>query len=291
VFIATCLLVGTLAVLWVIVRVADTFVRLALRRRGGPSLLVQLWALVLLPGALLRLLTRLLVAWLLRVRVTHASLHLPPELNGQGKLTIDALEIAPTDVLRESIIEMVPAIVASLCTLGAAVAAGYHLNAASDLAFATGLPHLLRAAFASPPQPAQVAQLAMGTYLMIALSTAMALPGPLGRRSWLVSLLAPALVWLGFVALDAWPLRLLPFVDGLTRLVRLATQALALAALWDVLILTLVLACAGLRRRHVARCATAVLPTAPLVMQQLPNGDTVPLPPAPRAPAAFRRLP
>jgi len=148
------------------------------------------------------------------------------------------------------------------------------------------LPYLLRAALGSP---AQLAQVAVGTYLMIVLNTAMALPGPLGRRSWLVSLLAPALTWLGPIALDAWPLRLLPFVDGLTRLVRLSAQALALAASWDLLILTLVLICAGVRRRHVAHRATMVLSTAPLTMQQLPNGDTVPLPPVARAPA-FRRV-
>ena len=184
-FIATCLLAGVLVTLWFVVRMSDALVRLALRRRGGSSLLVQLWALVLLPGAVLRLLMRLLIAWVFRVRVTHASLHLPRELNANGKLYIDTLEIEPTDALRESIIEMVPAIVATLGTFAAAVAAGYHFQPTNTMAFTTDLPHLMRDVLTSP------GQLAMGTYLMIVLSTTMALPGPLGRRSWLVSFLAP----------------------------------------------------------------------------------------------------
>jgi len=283
VFIATCLLVCVLAALWFVVRLSDALIRFALRRRGGPSLLVQLWALVLLPGAVLRLLMRLLIARVLRVHVTQASLHLPRELNAHGRLDIDTLEIEPTDALRESIIEMIPAIIATLGTFAAAVAAGYRLQPASDLAFVTDLPHLVRAAFTSP------AQVAMGTYLMIVLSTTMALPGPLGRRSWLVSFLAPALLWLSLVALDAWPLRLLPFEEGLIRLVRSATQALGLAALWDVLILVLVQVCVWARRRHVQHRAIVQVPTATLIPQTFPNGDIVPLSEPPRPPSAFRR--
>lgn len=286
--IATCTLAGALAVLWLIVRMADALVRLALRQRGGRSLLVQLWAFVLLPGALLRLLVRLLVAWVLRVRVTEARLHLPRALDARGTLHIDTMEIAPTDVLRESLIETIPAIAASICTLIAALFAGYALRPGDSAEFVTNLLPIIGEAFRRDPGRA-----AMGTYAMIALSTAMALPGPLGRRTWLVSLIAPAFVWLAFVALEAWPLRLLPFVDSLTGWVHMATQAVGLAAAFNLLLLTLVMIGVWLRRTrrtrqtHRADTATATahaadtvtMATRPLPTQTLPNGDLVPAPP------------
>ncbi len=282
--VATGALAGALAVLWVIVRTADALVRLALRRRGGRSLLVQLWAFVLLPGALLRLLVRLLVAWVLRVRVTEARLHLPRELDARGKLHIDTLEIAPTDVLRESLIETIPVIAASIGTLVAALFAGYALRPGDHADFAANLLPLVGEAFSRDPGRA-----IMGTYAMIALSTAMALPGPLGRRAWLASLIAPVLVWLTLVALEAWPLRLLPFVDSLTGWVRVATQAVALAAAFDLLLL-LILVMGGLwlgrrtQRTHRthragANADTVAMRTRSLPTHTLPNGDLVPMPP------------
>lgn len=165
-FIAVAWLAGALAALWFIVRLADALVRLALRRRGGPGILVQLWALCLLPGALLRLLTRLLTAKLLRVRVTEAGLSLPRALSPTGMLAIDHLDIEPTDVLRESIIEMVPAVAANLATLGAALLAGYPLRPDSDSVFLRHVPHVIAAAWTTPVQAL------LATYLMIALTTA-----------------------------------------------------------------------------------------------------------------------
>lgn len=287
--IATCTLAGALAVLWCIVRVTDAYVRLVVRRGGGGgSLLVQLWALVLLPGAALRLLVRLLVAALLRVRVTQARLDLPNTLDARGTLPIDTLEITPTDVLRESLIATVPVIAISVGTLVAASLAGYPLPPDNTVGFAANIAPILAETFRRNPGGAIT-----GTYAMVALSTAMALPGPplvrgRARRSWLVSLIAPVLVWLVFVALEAWPLRLLPFTDGLTAFVRMTAHAVALAVAFDLVLLVLVGGGVWLRRRA-RRADTVLMPTQPLPTRTLPNGDTVPMPHA-AATRPFRRI-
>lgn len=115
------------------------------------------------------------------------------------------------------------------------------------------------------------------------------MPGPLGRRSWLVSLIAPVLVGLGLLALDAWPLTLLPFVGWLKGGIRATTQALALAALGDGLILILVLALAWVRRRSGNRQRAVVSGPMATHNPQLGAGETLPME-QPR-PSVFKKMP
>jgi hypothetical protein len=254
-FFATCWLIGALALLWVIVRTTDGLVRVALRRDNRPRLAVQLWALVLLPGALVRLLFRVLSARLMRVRTTHVGIGLPRQLTTEGALTIDEVEIEKTDVLRESVIEMVTAIAGSVGALATCLLAGYTLSPQANGTFLHHLPSTLFDAFHNPVRAL------IGTYLLITVSTAMARPGPLGRRSWLVSFIAPTLLILFFLALGAWPLSALPPVGWLARLLRATTQGLLLAALFDGAILAVVLGIIWLRVRR-ARQDQVALPPA-----------------------------
>jgi hypothetical protein len=279
VFIATCWLVAALALLWVIVRTTDGLVRFALRRDDRPRLTVQLWALVLLPGALVRLLFRVLTAQILRVRTTRIGIGLPRQLTPEGALVIDEVEIEPTDVLRESIIEMVPAVAGSIGALAACLLAGYALSPRANGTFLRQLPVIVFDAFHNPVRAL------IGTYLLIAVSTAMARPGPLGRRSWLVSFIAPTLLILSFLALGAWPLSKFPPVGWLARLMRITTQGLLLAALFDGLILAIILGFTWLRGRRSSDCQTALPPAH--AVNEVPTGtasldaldaDTKPLP-------------
>jgi hypothetical protein len=278
-FIATCWLVAALALLWVIVRTTDGLVRFYLRRDDRPRLTVQLWALVLLPGALVRLMFRVLSARLLHVRTTHVGIGLPRQLTPEGALQIDEVEIEATDVLRESIIEMVPAIAGSIGALATCLLAGYALSPSANGTFVRHLPVTVVDAFYNPVRAL------IGTYLLIAVSTAMARPGPLGRRSWLVSFIAPTLLILSFLALGAWPLSKLPPVGWLARLMRATTQGLLLAALFDGLILGVVLGILWLRGRRPNDRQTALPPAH--AIDRSPTGtasldaldaDTKPLP-------------
>lgn len=278
-FIATCWLVAALALLWVIVRTTDGLVRFYLRRDDRPRLTVQLWALVLLPGALVRLLFRVLTARILRVRTTHVGIGLPRQLTPDGTLQIDEVEIEQTDVLRESIIEMVPAIAGSIGALATCLLAGYALSPNANGTFVRHLPLTLFDAFHNPVRAL------IGTYLLIAVSTAMARPGPLGRRSWLVSFIAPTLLILSFLALGAWPLSKLPPVGWLARLMRATTQGLLLAALFDGIILGIVLGILWLRGRRSSDPQTALPPAHALDHSQTGtasldalDADTKPVP-------------
>jgi hypothetical protein len=257
-FIATCWLAAALALLWVIVRTTDGLVRFYLRRDDRPRLTVQLWALVLLPGALVRLLFRVLTARILRVRTTHVGIGLPRQLTPEGALQIDEVEIEPTDVLRESVIEMVPAIAGSVGALATCLLAGYALSPSANGTFVRHLPVTLFDAFHNPVRAL------IGTYLLVAVSTAMARPGPLGRRSWLVSFIAPTLLILSFLALGAWPLSKLPPVGWLARLMRATTQGLLLAALFDGLILGMVLGILWLHGRRSSDRQIALPPASTL---------------------------
>ncbi len=253
-FIATCWLAAALALLWVIVRTTDGLARFFLRQNDRPRLTVQLWALFLLPGALVRLLFRVLTARLLRVRTRHVGITLPRQLTPEGALRIDEVEIEPTDVLRESIVEMVPAIAGSVGALATCLLAGFTLAPRANGTFLRHLPVTLFDAFHNPIRAL------IGTYLLIAVSTAMARPGPLGRRSWLVSFIAPTLLILSFLALGAWPLSKLPPVGWLARLLRATTQGLLLAALFDGVILAIVLGIIWLRGRRAQQDQIALPP-------------------------------
>jgi hypothetical protein len=243
-FIATCWLIAALTLLWVIVRVTDGLVRFHLRRDARPRLTVQLWALFLLPGALVRLLFRVLTARLLHVRTTHVGVALPRQLTTEGALSIDEVEIEKTDVVRESVIEMVPAIAGSVGALATCLVAGFTLAPSTNGRFLHDLPITVVDAFHNPVRAL------IGVYLLIAVSTAMARPGPLGRRTWLVSFIAPVLLILSFLALGAWPLSRLRPVGWLAQLLRATTQGLLLAALFDSLILLVVLGISWLRARR-----------------------------------------
>jgi hypothetical protein len=278
-FIATCWLVAALALLWVIVRTTDGLARFFLRQDDRPRLTVQLWALFLLPGALVRLLFRVLTARLLRVRTTHIGIGLPRQLTPEGTLPIDEVEIEPTDVLRESVIEMVPAIAGSVGALAACLVAGFALSPGANGTFVRDLPVTIFHAFHNPVRAL------IGIWLLIAVSTAMARPGPLGRRSWLVSLIAPVLLVLALLALGAWPLSTLPPIDWLQRLLRATTQSLLLASLFDGVILAIVLGVLWLRgrrshERQIALPPANAAPRGPTGTASLDalDADTTPVP-------------
>jgi hypothetical protein len=169
------------------------------------------------------------------VRTTHVGITLPRQLTPEGALRIDEVEIEQTDVLRESVIEMVPAIAGSIGALATCMLAGFALSPRANGTFMRHMPVTIFDAFHNPVRAL------LGTYLLIAVSMAMARPGPLGRRSWLVSFIAPVLLLLSFLALGAYPLSRLPPVGWLERLLRATTQGLLLAVLFNVIILALVL--------------------------------------------------
>lgn len=271
--IATGWLVGALAVLWVVVRTTDGLARYALLRgaRDRPRLVVLLWALFLLPGALVRLLFRVLTARLLGVPTTRARLRLPRRLDPDGGITIDDMEIAPTDVVRESAIETASALAGGLGVLGAAMLAGFRLAPQANGDFLRDLPAIIVDAFRQP----NLARAVIGTYLLVAVSTATARPGPLGRRHRLVTLIAPALLVFLLLALGAWPLSEFPPVILLARALRAMTQALILAALLDSLLLALTLLIVQVRRRSTKPATRGPTGTAPLRTADAP---TAPVP-------------
>lgn len=270
-FFATGWLAAALALLWLVVRTTDGLARYTLRRdeRDRPRLAVLLWGVFLLPGALVRLLFRVLTAKLLRVPTTQVRVRLPRRLDTDGGMTIDDVAIAKTDVVRESVIAMVPTIAGSLGVLGACLLAGFRLAPEANGRFLRDLPSVVVEAFRQP----NLVRALIGTYLLVAVSTAMARPGPLGWRNRLVALIAPALLLFVLLALGTWPVSEFPPVSWLARVLRATTQALVLAALFDSLFLVLALLIMQVRRRGTNSIAPArgQTGTAPLSAADAPT--------------------
>ncbi len=195
---------------------------------------VLLYFLIMLPGVIIHEFSHLAVATLLGVRA--GGLSLWPRTQRDG-LQLGSVQVAHTDVVRESLIGLAPLIGGSLVVLVIA-GLGFEISLEGQSDLMTRLAGVIQDAQVLFQRPNAILWL----YLIFAVSNAM-LPSPSDRQPWQPLIIFVSLVAILVVLLNGG-LPQVPneFVAGFTRAINLLSLAFAFTFLVDLLFIAGILA-------------------------------------------------